>query len=332
MEEKVNKKSISVIIPNYNGKHLLESYLPSVINALDFEKIDFEIIIIDDCSKDDSVSFLTINYPKIILLQNQINLGFSKTCNFGILKAQKELIFLLNSDVKLEVDYFSAQWKYFNDPKTYGVMGRIMNFDGKKIEDAARFPRFKGSKFKANAFYYSENDNEKVYTTYLSGANSLVDRQKLLLLNGFDEIYSPFYFEDFDLGLRAWQMGWFSYYEHQSVCYHRVSASTNNMNKSNFVKITYNRNSFILQAIHLKKWKKRIWYLQLFSTTLFDHLYKGEFWILKSINQFMKMKNQIEISKKNILDLQKKLNSEQTIESIIDIITESIKTKKINWL
>ena len=67
MEEKVNKKSISVIIPNYNGKHLLESYLPSVINALDFEKVDFEIIIIDDCSKDDSVNFLTINYPKIIL-------------------------------------------------------------------------------------------------------------------------------------------------------------------------------------------------------------------------------------------------------------------------
>ena len=328
----ISKKSISVILPNYNGKHLLEQYLPSVVEALQFEAIDYEIIVIDDASKDDSIIFLEKNYPQITILKNEINQGFSKTCNKGIFKASKDLIFLLNSDVKLEKDYFSAQWKYFSEEDTYGVMGRIMNFDGKKIEDAARFPRFKGAKFKANAFYYSENSEDTVYTTYLSGANALVDRKKLLLLKGFDEIYSPFYFEDFDLGLRSWEMGWKSYYEHQSVCYHRVSASTKTVNKSNSVKIIYNRNSFILQSIHLKGMKKNLWHLQLFTTTLLGHLVKGEFWILKAIREFLNRKSEIKNSKQNNKQLQKQLNSDNDLHSIIKIISKSIASKKIVWL
>lgn len=325
-------KSISVIIPNYNGKHLLEQYLPSVFEALDFEQIDYEVIVIDDASKDDSVGFLEQTYPQIILIQNECNQGFSKTCNRGIFAAQKQLVFLLNSDVKLEKDYFSAQWKYFEQEDTYGVMGRIMNFDGKKIEDAARMPRYKGAKFKANSFYYSENPQDKIYTTYLSGANSLVDRKKLLLLKGFDEIYSPFYFEDFDLGLRSWKMGWKSYYEHQSVCYHRVSASTNTVNKSNSVKIIYNRNSFLLQAIHLTGFKKFSWYIQLFTTTLIAHFFKGEFWIIKAMKEFLSMKEAVAVSKKNIADLQQELGVSKNLDDIIVQIKKSVDKLTLKWL
>lgn len=326
------KKSISVILPNYNGKHLLEQYLPSVIEALDFESIEYEVIVIDDASKDDSVAFLKETYPQVVLLLNEVNQGFSKTCNKGIAVAQKELVFLLNSDVKLEKDYFTAQWSYFEEDSTYGVMGRIMNFDGKKIEDAARMPRYKGAKFKANAFFYSENPKDKLYTTYLSGANALVDRQKLLLLQGFDEIYSPFYFEDFDLGLRAWEMGWKSYYEHQSVCYHRVSASTNTVNKSNSVKIIYNRNSFILQAIHLRGIKKYIWFIQLFTTTLLGHLIKGEFWILKALKEFLSRQDDIRASKQRIINLQLSLRVSRNLDDIIKEIKKSVATLPLKWL
>ncbi len=328
----LHKKSISVVLPNYNGKHLMELYIPSVIDALQYSKVDYEFIVIDDCSTDDSIQFIKQVYPEILLLVNEKNSGFSFTCNQGIYKATKQLVLLLNSDVKLTPNYFDAQWKYFEKNTTFGVMGCIMNFDGKKIEDAARMPYYKGSKFKANRFYYSENPNGMVYTTYLSGANALVDREKLILLNGFNEIYSPFYFEDFDLGLRAWQMGWFLFYEHQSKCFHRVSASTNSMNKSNFVKITYNRNSFILQATHLKSFKRTVWFLQLFTTTLLTHLIKGEFWILKSISQFLNTHDQINQSRKKMTELQQKLNVDICLNDVISIIKLSIKGKPITWL
>lgn len=327
-----NKKSISIVLPNYNGKHLMEMYIPSIIEALEYSIIDYEFIVIDDCSTDESVSFIQKNYPEIIILKNEKNSGFSYTCNQGIFRATKDLIFLLNSDVKLTPNYFEEQFQYFEKESTFGVMGCIMNFDGKKIEDAARLPYFKGNKFKANKFYFDTVNYNNVYTTYLSGANALVDREKLLLLKGFDEIYSPFYFEDFDLGLRAWKMGWSLYYEHRSKCFHRVSASTNKVNKSNFVKITYNRNSFILQSIHLSGYRRSFWHLQLFTTTLLGHLIKGEFWIFKSISQFIAHTNNINGSRLKIKILQNKLGVTNSLSDIVNVIKLSINNKTTQWL
>ena len=326
------KKSISVVLPNYNGKHLMQQYIPSIIEALNFSSVEFEFIVIDDFSTDDSIAFIQTNYPEIILLKNTENQGFSITCNKGINRATKELVFLLNSDVKLTKSYFEEQWKYFLSENTFGVMGCIMNFDGEKIEDSARYPRYKGSKFKANTFYYSKDKEDEILTTYLSGANALVNRKKLLHLKGFDEIYSPFYFEDFDLGLRAWKMGWKLYYDHLSVCYHRVSASTSNMNKSNSVKIIYNRNSFILQSIHLNGLRRNIWFIQLFTIILITHILKGEFWIFKSLNEFFKKNEQIQQSRDNIKYLQQITGSNNTLKDIIKIIKLSIKNKNIQWL
>lgn len=322
------KKSISVILPNYNGKHLMEMYIPSTIDALNFSKIEYEFIIIDDCSTDNSIAFIEETYPDIILLKNKSNNGFSFTCNQGIRKSTKDLIFLLNSDVKLTPNYFENQFHYFDLESTFGVMGRIMNFDGKKIEDAARMPYYKGAKFKANTFYYIENSEEPTLTCYLSGANALINRRKLVELNGFNEIYSPFYFEDFDLGLRAWQMGWFLYYDHQSICYHQVSSSTSKMNKSNFVNIIYHRNSLVLQSIHLNGIRRKLWFLQVFTSTLIGHLLKGEFWVFKSMHLFLSMHNEISKSR----SVMRNLHGKRNLDDIISIIKQSLEGKSIKWL
>lgn len=326
------KKSISVILPNYNGRHLMELYIPSILDALRGNKIDFEFLVIDDCSTDDSITFLEKKYPEIKLLQNKKNSGFSYTCNQGIFTATKDLVFLVNSDVKVTPNFFESQFQYFEKPDTFGVMGRIMNFDGQKIEDAARMPRYKGGKFKANRFFYSEDTKNVVFTTYLSGANALIDRKKIVKIGGFNEIYSPFYFEDFDLGLRAWRLGWKLYYEHQSICYHRVSASTNKLNKSNSVKITYNRNSFLIQAIHLQGIKRKLWFIQLFSITLLGHCLKGEFWIFESLSAFLKMKLQIKKSILDIHNLQTEKNIKINLDDIIEIQKSNCKILKIKWL
>ena len=326
------KKSISVVIPNYNGKQLLERYLPSVVAALEFQNIDFEIIVIDDASKDDSVLFLIDKYARVQLIKNDTNLGFSRTINKGIFAAKKELILLLNSDVKLEQDYFTQQFKYFKNQDTFGVMGRIMNFDGQKIEDAARVLINKGFKFKANKFYYSENKNDLIYTAYLSGANALVDRIKIQEIGGFDEIFSPFYFEDFDLGLRAWKMGWVCYYEHQSVCYHKVSATTNTMKKSNLVKIIYHRNSYMLQAIHLKGFQKITYLIQIIFNSVLLNVLRGDFWILKSYLQFQQMHHQINKSISNLRILKTQKQSAIEIKDIKELIDTSVVNKKLKWL
>lgn len=329
---KTSKKTVSVILPNFNGRELLEEFIPSIIEALTFSNIEYEFILVDDKSTDNSVDYIKNHFPSIILVENKINRGFSFTCNKGIEIAKKDLVFLVNSDVKLSIDYFEQQLKYFEMNETFGVMGQIKNYESLKTEDHARFPRFKGVKLKATKFYYSTNSSEKVFTTYLSGANALICNQKLKSLNGFDEIYSPFYFEDFDLGLRAWKMGWKLYYEHQSICFHKVSATTKNLNKSNLVNRIYYRNSFILHAIHLNGFRKKIWYSQLFTSTLLWHLIKGEFWIIYSLIDFLKNKKKIQESITKIKKMQLELNITIGIDNILSIFKNSLKNKSIKWI
>lgn len=314
-----SKKSISVIIPNYNGAGLLAEYLPFAIEAVKNAGVAYEIIIVDDKSADDSVGFIRANYPDIKLILNPENRGFSYTCNQGIKTAQYELIFLLNSDVKLTPNYFDHQWKYFSEPDTFGVMGRIMDMEGDGIQDAARMPKFTGLKLKTGYFYYSNNPDDRLYTLYLSGANALVDAVKLRELGGLDEIYSPFYFEDLDLGIRAWRLGWKCYYEHQSVCRHKLSATTKNYKTSRWVKGVYFRNRFYFHAIHLNGIWLFLYYCQVTLAELLPKLLLGQFWIWKSYRELLVSRKKILLSKTRLKDL---MHSHHNNSSLFDVASK----------
>lgn len=242
--------SISVVIPNYNGKNLLEQNLPSLYIALHSSGItDFEIIIADDCSKDDSVSFLKEKYKDIIVIENRENRGFSGNTNTGIFRAIKQLVLILNSDVMLTPGYFNEQLSYFKDKDTFGVMGQIRALDSEHIQNTAKYPGYKFGKIKSTINYFSKSNNSLV-TLFLCGANALIDREKLLLLGGFDELFNPYYSEDTDLGIRAWRAGYKVYYNHLSVCRHPNSAT---IKKEPSAKVTLiaARNKMYLHYKHL---------------------------------------------------------------------------------
>lgn len=323
------KKSISVIIPNYNGKQLLHDYLPFTIAAIQNAQTAYEIIIVDDASQDDSVAFIHEEYPQIKLLVNQQNSGFSHTCNQGIAVAKCDLILLLNSDVKLLPDYFEQQFKYFDHPDTFGVMGRIIDMEGDHIQDAARLPKLNGFKLKTAFFYYTDNPNDRLLTFYLSGANALIDAGKLKQLGGFDELFSPFYCEDMELGIRAWRMGWKSYYEHQSVCRHQVSASTKNYKTATWVKSIYFRNRYYMHALHLNGLALGLWFLQITVVDLVVKLLTGKLWIWKSYTGFLNHFSVIARSRKSFKSLMQQQGSSISIFDVVDEIKASISNTQV---
>jgi GT2 family glycosyltransferase len=197
--------SVSVVIPNYNGKHLLEANLPSVIAALNYSQLTSEIIVVDDASRDDSVKFIQHRYPYVKLLVNEANQGFSPTINKGMFAAQYQLVLALNSDVQLSENYFEHQLRYFNTPETFGVMGKIVGADDLQLQDGAKCPKvsFKGIKTTYN-YIADETPTAQFFPSFfLSGANALMDKNKVWDLGGFDELYAPFYYEDADLGVWA---------------------------------------------------------------------------------------------------------------------------------
>ena len=323
------RKSISVVIPNYNGRHLLQAYLPYTYEAIKNAGTIFEIIIVDDCSKDNSVEFIRSEYPGVILIVNPENKGFSYACNRGIEATRYELILLLNSDVKLSPDYFEHQWKYFLAWDTFGVMGRIIDMEGDHIQDAARVPKFNGLKLKTDYFYYSNKSSNRLFTFYLSGANALIDAAKLKQIGGFYELFSPFYCEDMELSIRAWRLNWKCYYEHNAVCRHLVSASTKNYETGKWVKSVYYRNRFYLHALHLNGLALIAWYFQITIVDLLPKLLVGQTWIWKSYTDLLKNTQIIKEYKGRIKNLLDEKESRITIFKVVTKIRNSVKHKKL---
>ena len=324
-------EGISVVIPNYNGSHLLAQTLPTVLLALVQSSKQYEVIVVDDCSTDDSVPYLQCNYPLIKIIKNSKNSGFSVTANAGIFSALYNKVLLLNSDVKLEVDYFDRQLTYFNNPNTFGVMGRIIGWDDEHIQDAAKYPKMQGSKIKTNGNYYLKNEDDMkdgIFTTYLSGANALFDTKKFKQIGGFDELFSPFYAEDTELSLRAWRLGWTCYYDHFSVCRHKTSATISTSQRKNFVNCIYDRNKMYLHAIHLQGWQKALWLLQLIPET-FLRLITFRWHYLKSVYIFATTQKKIALSRQRFKALSKTYSNNLTVKEVYAKILKPIENKEI---
>ncbi len=323
-------KGISVVVPNYNGVELLPKILPALMKALAYTTLPNEIIISDDCSPDGSISFLKLNFPAVKIIENSENRGFSPTINKGIFSAHYDHVLLLNSDVLLSEDYFIPLLRYFEKEDTFGVMGRIVGWDDDVIQDAAKYPSFHGAKIKTTGNYYSEapQKDDWLFSMYLSGANAFVDRKKLLLLAGFNEIYAPFYVEDFDLSLRAWRVGWKCYYEHFAVCRHKVSVSIKSKNKKAYINSIYYRNKMYLHAIHLTGLPLALWYLQLLPETLI-RLFTGRLYFLKALNMFFSNRKAISVSQQEFKLQGRSSEKILSVKEVVTIIRDSLKEKTV---
>ena len=344
------EQSISVVIPNYNGKHLLEANLPTVMEALKYINIkkkplspfknntdfSFEIIVVDDASNDKSVEFIQQNYPEIILLINEHNKGFSTTINKGIFIAKHELILVLNSDVQLTENYFIEQLKYFKRKDTFGVMSKIIDPPNRgksntaihKVQDGAKYPKtsFRGVKTTYNYLPTNESLENWLPSFFLSGANALMNKEKLIQLGGFDEIYSPYYYEDADLGIRAWSVGWKCYFEPKSICMHTPSSTISKL-KSEKVKLIIERNRIIFNNIHLRGWQLHFFNCWLWLRCIIK-LIKGNSTIYKAILLFRENKYRIKKSKEKLLQLCEKTKKYYSVYDTEKYILKKIKKIK----
>ena len=321
------KLSISVVIPNYNGKELLETNLPSVYNALQSSGIsDFEIIIPDDASTDSSVNFIKKNYPDIISIENEINKGFAGNTNTGIKRSQKELVLILNSDVKLTEDYFSQLLKYFDKPDTFGVTGRIIGVDSDKIQDGAKYPKYSFGNIASTTNYICKT-RSSLYSFFLTGANALIDRKKLIELSGFNELFNPYYGEDVELGLRAWRLGYKCYYEHSAICRHPNSATIKKESPEK-IKITSSRNKMYLHFIHLNNFEHTFYLIKLLIKTILKAIVL-DLKYLKSFWMFINSMNKCLSSKRRFRELQEEKNVHLTIKDVVTLINESNKDYQI---
>lgn len=215
--------TVSILVLTYNSVTDLKECLDSLLR-IEYPPENYEILIVDNCSKDDTVQFVNNNYPQVKTIVLDANYGFAKGNNLGACHATGEYIAFLNPDTKVERDWLIELVNGINLAEGIVAVGsKVLFFDDPKIVQVA------GSKMCLNGnglnigygMQEVEAYNVKRYILAPPGCSMLVAKDVFFELGGFDPDFFM-YVEEFDFGYRLWLHGYKAIFMPSSVVYHRM--------------------------------------------------------------------------------------------------------------
>jgi GT2 family glycosyltransferase len=253
---------IAVVILNWNGKKFLEQFLPSVLSST---YSNYEVIVADNGSSDDSIAFLQTTYPVIRLIRFDHNRGFAKGYNEALKQVEADYYVLLNSDVEVTRNWLEPMVQLLeNDPSIAACQPKLLAFNNKKLFeysgaaggwlDKYGYPFAKGRVFDICEEDHGQYDQtEPIF--WASGAALFIRAKVFHEMQGFDEYFFA-HQEEIDLCWRIQLAGHKIYSCPASVVYH-VGGGT--LPRGNTKKTYLNfRNNKIMLSKNLP-FSKRIW-------------------------------------------------------------------------
>ncbi len=236
----------SIIIPNYNGHDLLAANLPVLFDVLAAEPVSAEVIVVDDGSADASTGFLsTISHEGFRYITHDKNLGFATACLTGAQAARGQLLYLLNTDIKVTQGFLAALAPLFADTGLFAAASMAMDGRGKKIVAARNSILWRcGQPEIVRHGPFTGQGRSAGRTFFASGGHAAFDREKFLALGGFSRAFSPYYWEDIDLSYRAWKRGWHIAFEPRSVVLHDHGATISSTAKREQIEQIWRHNRF----------------------------------------------------------------------------------------
>jgi len=239
---------IAIVILNWNGKKLLEQFLPSVITHTEAA----DIYVADNASTDDSIAFLTSKYPHIEIIKNKTNGGYAKGYNDALQDIEADIFCLVNSDIEVTKNWLHPIISEFKtNSNTAIVQPKILDFKQKShfeyagaaggFIDKYGYPYCRGRIFDTIEEDLKQyNDTSEIF--WASGACFFIRKSVFETLNGFDESFFA-HMEEIDLCWRAYNLNYTVKYVGTSTVYHVGGATLNNTNpKKTFLNF---RNSLI---------------------------------------------------------------------------------------
>ncbi len=237
------KPDITLIITNWNGRDLLIECLPSVLAAVAFDNArSYEVLVIDDCSSDDSLDMLEREFPTVRREKTPKNLGFQGANNHAVALADSRVVMPMNNDIKLHEQALSHLARHFDQPgAVFAASGKIFAFDGTTFLYGNR-----GGTFRKGHFYlYEKEQDDTSQTLFACGGAFMVEKERYLELGGFDTMYHPLYYEEIDLSYRAQKRGWRVVYEPESIAYHKVQSTISRQEKRRRIGLISARNNYL---------------------------------------------------------------------------------------
>lgn len=225
---------IAIVILNWNGKTLLETFLPSVVAYSQ----DAEVYLADNASTDNSVAFVHSNFPSVKIIQNADNFGYAKGYNEALQQIDADIYCLLNSDVEVTPNWLTPIIETFQtEPNTAIIQPKILDYHNKTHFEYAGaaggfLDKYGYAYCRGRIFDSIEEDNGQYNDTHIfwaSGACLFIRSEVFNKLGGFDESFFA-HFEEIDLCWRAFNLGYDTKYVGTSTIYHVGGATLKNTN------------------------------------------------------------------------------------------------------
>ena len=266
----VPRSSVSIVIPTWNGRRLLEEFLPSVVEAAahyaSTSAASIEIVIVDDGSTDETLGWLADQSAEspvpLRIVRHEQNQGFGAACNTGMREAKYPLVFLLNNDVDVLPNAIEPLVARFDNAgeAPFAVHCRVLDFATGREEGTGNVGGFARGFLRVHRSFVIEprnpgtseprNPHDPYFSVFASGGSAMFDREMFLSLGGFDPLFAPFYMEDVELSYRAWKRGLTVEYEPRSTVKHRFSSTIGPVAGHKVPRVGQ-RNRLIFHWIHL---------------------------------------------------------------------------------
>lgn len=270
---------IAVVILNWNGRALLEEFLPSVTRFSGEAKV----YLADNASTDDSIDFVSSHYPEVAIIRNEVNGGYARGYNDALKHLDEDIFILLNSDVEVTPGWLLPIKEEFEQhPNTAAVQPKLLDYRKREFFEYAgaaggfidmfAYPYCRGRIFdriENDAGQY--NDRKKIF--WASGACLAIRKEDFYRAGELDEDYFA-HQEEIDLCWRLFNLGRDIIYLGNSEVYHLGGATLNSMDPR---KTFYNfRNSLFSLVKNVKG--SRVWVI-IFARLILDGIAGVKFFL-----------------------------------------------------
>jgi len=256
---------LAIVILNWNGKKLLEQFLPSIIQ----HSKNADIFVADNASTDNSIAFIKSNYPTITVIHNKENGGYAKGYNDALTAVEADVFCLLNNDIEVTQNWLNPIINAFKkDSNTAIIQPKLLDYNKKNCFEYAGaaggfidkygYPYCRGRIFNTIEKDLGQyNDITEIF--WASGACLFIKSDVFKELSGFDELYFA-HMEEIDLCWRAKNLGYAVKYVGSSEIYHVGGATLENSNpkktflnfRNSLFTLTKNADGFILGKIFVR--------------------------------------------------------------------------------
>lgn len=229
--------SCSLMVLNWNGAHLLEMCLPSIIEAA--HRSGAEVVVVDNASTDGSRDLCAARFPEVrfeYCAENRVLASYNQAAE----NCKSDVIVFLNNDLEVHPNFVSYLLPHFENENLFGAACSIRSYppaEDAAVEEGAQRVIWTRGMLRGEPF----ETRTPAPTFFMCGGAAAVNRVKFLEIGGFDDMYF-YYHEDVDLSWRAWKAGWICLYEPNAIVYHMGGASAG---RSSRVRTIMLRNEFL---------------------------------------------------------------------------------------